>query len=316
MPRKKSNSSPSNPALEAKENEEEKVTQEATEEITSEAPPEQPPEETQEVQTQEETLPEIQEDVTGYLLEECPINGSEESNSKEYISSIVNGFRYNFPVKAGRTFNEGIQLGMNMMTKNLKEGQVLSFNPQRMTPFFFIPECGISLNPDNPTFTFREGELRSDQVSLVIQNIRSGDLVLGDYSMSRQILHTKKAKIDVEAVMSKGEADIRAELKSLMAGQTKVNEDGSIESPGIDVKAMLDYEVGNQNRRKVVEMIKKALHEIGGMVEYIEENVVEEELRRKEKQDREKLSKQYDARSVTSGTSTGFGKGASVGDFL
>ncbi len=258
----------------------------------------------------------IKEDVLGYLLEDCPINGTDEANSKDYVASITNGYRYVFPVPAGRTFNEAIQLGQSMTSRNLKEGQVLSFNPQRMTPFFFLPECGISLNPDNPTFTFKEEVLRSDQVSLVVQAIRSGDLVLGDYGMSRQVLHEKGPTIDVAAILSKGEVEIRQQLKELIAGQTKINEDGSIESPGVDMKAMLDYEIANQNRQKIVAIIRKALHEVGGMVEYIADNVVDEELRRKGKDDQDKLSKQYDKRSGSVGTSTGFGKESSVGDFL
>ena len=44
----------------------------------------------------------------GYLLEDDPLADTDETSTKEYVSSIVNGFRYNWPVRKARTLNEAV----------------------------------------------------------------------------------------------------------------------------------------------------------------------------------------------------------------
>jgi len=203
---------------------------------------------------------------------------STDTGTKEYLASVVNGFRYYFPVGHCRSFSEAVQLGSNFIKENLIDGQIFSINPQRLTPFLFIPECGIALNPSNATWIYRKAEVSPVGVVSIVTAVRSGDLVLGEYGITKVVPKMKKAALDHHAILGMNYEAIRAKVIELLNSQVQISEMGEVYSPGVELKALLKLESQLQNRDKVKNLLNEALKRVGGMIQYAEEEEVSKAL--------------------------------------
>lgn len=259
--------------------------------------------------TIEEVATEEVANAMGVGLSEDTKTPIEEKNAIKYISSIVNEFVYFFPVTETRSFSEAIQLGTQMHLSNLKVGQVFCMNPSRNTPFLFIPSCGISLSFDTPTWTYR-GLMSDTQKADIINHIQIGDLVLGEQGIVKVNRHLGKPKLDVVATLA-DLSKLRALVTELVNSDTVVAPDGEITSPGIEIKALSDYEVMHQNRKNVMELLTRASKQVHGTVAFVEGQVAEDELANKEA---EAFAKESYA--AARGSSNDFSTGATVGDYL
>lgn len=183
---------------------------------------------------------------------------------------------FTFPVEKA-SFNESMQLSMDFVRENLKAGQTFSINPHR-NAFFFLPECGISLNTTDYTWTYEAGSLAPDQIGYLLHAIRACDILIGDIEIKQNVKTPAESEVDCASVLSRPMDAIREEVKAILAKRQTVKNDGTIISPGIDLKALLKYETSNENRKSIVQLLNTALNRIGGMVEFLDQFSEEEDV--------------------------------------
>lgn len=193
---------------------------------------------------------------------------SEKDALTATISSTVGGKVYQWPLEAADSILDAIELATNFVAQNLKDGQKFCLNIQHGT-LFFLPECGIRLNADNPVWVYDESKINKTQLSYLIFAIRSGSILPGDYQVSRVIPKVAPSVLDCSFLSTLSEAMIRAEIGKVLSKPTSVTKEGDIVSPGADIEALIKYEKEHNNRRQILDLLydaqKKAVNAIGFM---------------------------------------------------
>ena len=234
----------------------------------------------------------------GVLIED---DEEKDTSTPEYLSSVVNGFRYFFPVQETRSFSEALQLGSGFIKANLKDGQVFTMNATKMSPFLFLEDGKIVLNPGNPCYTYKQGEVDPMGVNTLVAHVRNGDLVLGDQNVTKIVPKVMAPKVDLTEILSKDITSLREYLKSLLEKRTQITNLGEIICPGVEIKALKEAEQRGQSRKNYLDALDKSLHEIGGMIEYIDSEVVDKELEKK-KEEEEKVKEKWNNRAAYGST--------------
>lgn len=184
------------------------------------------------------------------------------------LAATINGKVYSFPYNEYENVNIAQQLALTFVSQNLKDGQIFSMNHVRHA-FFFLPECGIDLNGANYKCEYKEGSLTRDQLGYLIAALRSADLMVGDSQLKVVKPKPATSEVDCRELLTRPMESIRASVVKILQKQQKVDDVGVIISPGIDLKALLNYETKHDNRKPVVKLLNSALDQIGGMVEFL-----------------------------------------------
>ena len=194
------------------------------------------------------------------------------------LNGQVNGKALTFPV-GSISHLASEQISMDFVFDNLKDGQKFTINPHRLA-FFFLPECGISLNTSDSGryWTYNEGDLTLDQLGYFMHAVRSRDILVGELPFVSTKPKPSRSLVDCNSILSRPYDALREEVKSILGRRQTVSQDGSISSPGIDLKALLKYETENDNRKPVVKLLNTALTKIGGMVEFLNQFDDEEDV--------------------------------------
>jgi len=183
-------------------------------------------------------------------------------------AATINGKVYTFPYNKPDSLQMSLALAKSFVVENLVPGQILTVN-LHMNAMLFLPELGVTLNVETPHYEIPE-DLSEGQKVFIAEKLRNGALWLGEFEVKKKEMAIATSKIDQKQTLDQPIRELRQELKDLIGKGTKVDQDGTLVSPAVDIKALLEYERENQNRKDYVDLLKRALNKIHGAVEFID----------------------------------------------
>jgi len=183
-------------------------------------------------------------------------------------AATLNGKVYQFPYNKPDSLQVSLALGGQFVPENLLPGQIVTVNLQK-NGMLIWKELGITLNASNPHYTVPEDASESLKI-FITKAILTGGVWLGKFEVTKKPLAVATSTIDQKEFLDKPIRELREDLRELIGKGTRVLDDGTVVSPAIDIKALLEYERSNQNRKDYTDLLRRALNKIHGAVEFID----------------------------------------------
>jgi len=196
------------------------------------------------------------------------------------ISATVEGKVYTFPLNDPEDLGLSLALGAQFQVENLKVGQILTVN-LHMNAMMIMPELGVTLDIDNPHYAVPEG-LTFSKKRYIVERVRSGGLWIGKLNIHKRENVVASSNLNPKEYLERPIKLLRDDLKELISKGTDIRADGTIISPAVDLRMLIDYEVKNGGRKEYLDLLRRALSKIHGAVEFVDKMTEVKSLRMSE----------------------------------
>lgn len=183
------------------------------------------------------------------------------------LTATIGDKVFTFPTTSIISIHDAVRLSQYFMEENLKPGQVFTFN-YTMNAMLIVPELGLRMDANNLTYTY-DGKLGPIQTERLIHLVNSCALLVGDIGAKTIPAKMNASAVNCQMMLEKPIAVLKKDIMEILGKTTRVMDDGTIDSPAADLKALLEYETKNKNRKDIVDLLSKAMNKIQGSIEFI-----------------------------------------------